>query len=65
MCFIHFGFSHRLDNIWLLNLYVCGVLFACFFIVFACELVWNVFVNQKGFLYITSRKEHLFVLLSI
>ena len=50
MCFIHFGFSHHLDNIQLWN--VCLWCFSCLFIVFACELIWNVLVNQKGFLYI-------------
>ena len=34
------------------EMYICGVLFVCLFIVFACELVWNVLVNQKGFLYL-------------
>ena len=37
------------------EMYVCGILFVCLFIVFACESVWNVLVNQKGFLYITQR----------
>ena len=37
----------------------------CLFIHFACELVWNVLVNWKGFLYITcrnsvSKKEFLY-----
>ena len=36
------------------EIYVCGVLFVCLFIDFACELIWDVFVNQKGFLCITS-----------
>ena len=34
-------------------MYVCGVLFVLF-IDFACELLWNVLVIQKGFLYITQ-----------
>ena len=36
------------------EMYVCGVLFVSLFIVFACVLVWNVLVNQNGFLYITT-----------
>ena len=36
------------------EMYVCGVLFVCLFIVFDGELVWNVLVNQKGFLYMTQ-----------
>ena len=36
------------------EMYVCGVLFVSLIIVFASGLVWNVFVNQKGFLSITS-----------
>ena len=35
-------------------MYVCGVLFFCLFIDFACELVWNVLVNQTGFFYINN-----------
>ena len=35
------------------EMYVRGVLFVCLFIIFASELVWNVLVNQKGFLNIT------------
>ena len=34
------------------EMYLCSVLLVCLFIVFACELVWNVKVNQKGFLHI-------------
>ena len=37
-------------------MYVRGVLFFCLFIYFTCESVWSILVNQKGFLYITSRK---------
>ena len=48
----HVLFFLVLDIIWL-SKYVPGVLFVCLFIDFACELVWNVLVNQKGFLYIT------------
>ena len=57
-CFIHFGFSHHLDNIWLLKctfvVFYLGYFFFWFFIDFAWELIWNVLVNQKGFLYITQ-----------
>ena len=38
------------------EMYICGVLFICLFIVFACELVWNVLINQKGFLYISFQQ---------
>ena len=37
-------------------MYICGILFVCLFIDFACKLVWNVFVNQKRFPYITETK---------
>ena len=37
------------------EMYVCGVLFVCLFIDFTCELIWNVLVNRKGFLYITLK----------
>ena len=50
-CFIHFGFSHCLDNIRLLK---CVFVVFYLFIVFACELIWNELLNQKGFLYITQ-----------
>ena len=51
MCFIHFLISHHLDNIRLmLPTYARGV-FICSFLV---SRVWNVSVNQKRFLYITS-----------
>ena len=54
MCFIHFGLTHRLDNIQLMLSFstecmLIVFLFVCLFIHFACELVWNVLVNQKGF----------------
>ena len=38
------------------EMYICGVLFVCLFIDFACKLIWNVLVNQKGFLYITEEQ---------
>ena len=42
------------------EMYICSVLLVCLFIVFVCELVWNVLVNQKGFLYITIVEENEF-----
>ena len=35
----------------LTEMYACSVLFVCLFIHFACDLVLNVLVNQKGFIY--------------
>ena len=54
-CFIHFCFGHRLDNIRFLKCpFVAFHLFVIY--CFACELVGNVLVNQKGFLYIVILK---------
>ena len=36
------------------EMHICGVLFVYLFIVLACELVWKLLVNQKGFLYVIS-----------
>ena len=53
-CFIHFGFPSSSRQHPTFEMYVCGVLFVCLFIGFACKLIWNVLVNQKEFLYITE-----------
>ena len=55
MCFLHFGLRQHPA----FEMYVRGVLFVCLFIVFASELVWNVLVNQKGFLHITDWSTHV------
>ena len=57
--FIHFVINHRPENIRVIlsfstEMYTRNV-FICIFIHFACELVWNVSVNQKRFPYTTVK----------
>ena len=63
MCFIHSGVNRRPDNIQLIFTFfnwnirsLIVFIFVCLFIHFAGELIQNVFVNQKRFLYMTGEK---------